>query len=152
MKSIVGAVCATLAVLALTPSQAWANPQHERMKRCNAEAREQVLKGDARKAFMSTCLRGKHDAAAPAASAAAQPALAPATGAGPEASAAAVSAAASPLAASAGVGGAAAPALAAADAPSVDDTARTKACNQSATEQSLRGAKRKAFIAECLKG
>lgn len=160
MKSIIGAVCATVAMLALTPSQAWANPQHERMKRCNAEAREQALKGDARKAFMSTCLRGKHDAAAPEAPAAAVPAA----GASQSSAAAAVvpagdtaaTPAAAPLAAPAGAaaGGAAAAAtaLAAADASAVEDKARTKACNQSATEQSLRGAKRKAFVAECLKG
>ena len=32
--------------------------QQLRMKNCNAEAREQSLKGDDRKAFMSTCLKG----------------------------------------------------------------------------------------------
>ena len=32
--------------------------QQLRMKNCNAEAREQSLKGDERKAFMSTCLKG----------------------------------------------------------------------------------------------
>ena len=68
MKTIIGAVCASLALMALTPAQAWANPQHERMRRCNAEAKEQTLKGEERKAFMSTCLRGRHEAgAAPAA-------------------------------------------------------------------------------------
>ncbi len=160
MKSIIGAVCATVAVLALTPSQAWANPQHERMKRCNAEAREQALKGDARKAFMSTCLRGKHEAGAPEAPAAAQPAVAPSAGAssvGAPASVAAAPAAATPAAsplaaAGAAVASGAAPALAVADGGAGDDKARAKACDQSATEQSLRGAKRKAFIAECLKG
>lgn len=160
MKSIIGAVCATVAVLALTPSQAWANPQHERMKRCNAEAREQALKGDARKAFMSTCLRGKHEAGAPEAPAAAQPAVAPSAGAGsvgaPATAAAAPEAAtpaASPLAAAgAAVASGAAPALAAADGGAGGDRARAKACDQSATERSLRGAKRKDFIAECLKG
>ncbi|RTL30023.1 MAG: PsiF repeat-containing protein, partial [Rhodocyclaceae bacterium] len=60
MKRILGAGCAVLVLAALAPAQAWANPQHERMKRCNAEAKEQALKGEARKAFMGTCLRGKH--------------------------------------------------------------------------------------------
>ena len=64
MKTIIGAVCASLALMALAPAQAWANPQHERMKRCNAEAKEQALKGDARKAFMGTCLQGKHEGSA----------------------------------------------------------------------------------------
>jgi hypothetical protein len=32
--------------------------QQLRMKNCNAEARTQSLKGDERKAFMSTCLKG----------------------------------------------------------------------------------------------
>ena len=32
--------------------------QQLRMKNCNAEARAQSLKGDERKAFMSTCLKG----------------------------------------------------------------------------------------------
>ena len=32
--------------------------QQLRMKNCNAEAREQSLKGDERRAFMSTCLKG----------------------------------------------------------------------------------------------
>ena len=78
MKTIIGAVCASLALMALTPAQAWANPQHERMRRCNAEAKEQTLKGEERKAFMSTCLRGRHEAGAAPAAAGAAPAAAPA--------------------------------------------------------------------------
>src|SRR5690606_30705554 len=42
--------------------------------------------------------------------------------------------------------------VAAAETVRAEDKARAKACNRSATEQSLRGAKRKAFIAECRKG
>ena len=57
MKRILGASCAVLVLVTLAPAQAWANPQHERMKRCNAEAREQALKGEERKAFMSDCLK-----------------------------------------------------------------------------------------------
>ncbi|MGJ4748496.1 PsiF family protein [Leptospira sp. SA-E8] len=37
------------------------NPQNERMKRCNADAKKQGLKGDERKEFMSECLSGKQD-------------------------------------------------------------------------------------------
>jgi Flp pilus assembly protein TadG len=40
--------------------------QREKMKTCNADANTKSLKGDARKSFMSTCLKG-NDAAAPAA-------------------------------------------------------------------------------------
>ena len=42
--------------------------QQEKMKTCNAEASEKALKGDARKQFMSTCLK-KDAPAAPAAAA-----------------------------------------------------------------------------------
>ena len=178
MKTIIGAVCASLALMALTPAQAWANPQHERMRRCNAEAKEQTLKGEERKAFMSTCLRGRHEAGAAPAAAGAAPAAAPAAagvdGAGevvkaPVAAAAAVAPAAMavPAAATAAPTTAApttaapttaapttaAPTtVAAAETASAEDKARAKACNRSASEQSLRGAKRKAFVAECLKG
>lgn len=36
-----------------------ATAQQEKMKTCNAEATEKTLKGDERKAFMSTCLKAK---------------------------------------------------------------------------------------------
>ncbi|MFT3760683.1 MAG: PsiF family protein [Thauera sp.] len=115
MKNTLRALVASLAVLMLAPAGALANPQHDRMRNCNAEAKAQELKGDERKAFMSTCLKGKHVAA---------------------------EAAASPAAAEQPVSRAAAP------AEGVD---KKKACNLAATEQSLTGAKRKAFIAECTK-
>ena len=175
MKTIIGAVCASLALMALTPAQAWANPQHERMRRCNAEAKEQTLKGEERKAFMSTCLRGRHEAGAAPAAAGAAPAAAPAAavvdGAGEAVKApvaAAVTAAAAPAAMAAPAAAVPAPTtaapttaapttvapttVAAAETASAEDKARAKACNRSASEQSLRGAKRKAFVAECLKG
>ena len=170
MKTIIGAVCASIALMALAPAQAWANPQHERMRRCNAEAKEQTLKGEERKAFMSTCLRGRHEAGAAPAAAGAAPAAAPAAagvdGVGEVAKApvaAAVTAAAAPAAMAAPAAAAPAPTtaapttvapttVAAAETASAEDKARAKACNRSASEQSLRGAKRKAFVAECLKG
>ncbi len=163
MKRILGATGVVLVLAALTPAQAWANPQHERMKRCNAEAKTQALGGDARKAFMSTCLSGKHEAAAASAPGAA-PALASGSVAGvpaaaPVAAPAMVPAAASAVApAAASAAGAAAPALAVAPTAgsaqkvSSEDMARQKACNRAANEQSLRGAKRKAFIGECMSG
>ena len=168
MKTIIGAVCASLALMALTPAQAWANPQHERMRRCNAEAKEQTLKGEERKAFMSTCLRGRHEAGAAPAAAGAAPAAAPAAagvdGVGevvkaPVAAAAAVApaamaapAAAAPAPTTAAPTTVAPTTVAAAETASAEDKARAKACNRSASEQSLRGAQRKAFVAECLKG
>ena len=170
MKTIIGAVCASLALMALTPAQAWANPQHERMRRCNAEAKEQTLKGEERKAFMSTCLRGRHEAGAAPAAAGTAPAAAPGAavvdGAGEAVKApvaAAVTAAAAPAAMAAPAAAVPAPTtaapttvapttVAAAETASAEDKARAKACNRSASEQSLRGAKRKAFVAECLKG
>jgi hypothetical protein len=39
-------------------------PQQQKMKDCNAQATEQKLAGDARKSFMSTCLKGSSTAAA----------------------------------------------------------------------------------------
>lgn len=126
MKRILSTVVVTVAACALLPAQAWANPQHERMKRCSQEAKSQSLKGDERKQFMSTCLRGKHEAAV---------------------SAAAAPAANSTIAAAAGK---AAEVQARADLAAPRD--RAKECNQAATEQSLKGDKRKAFISECLKG
>ena len=163
MKTIIGAVCASLALMALTPAQAWANPQHERMRRCNAEAKEQTLKGEERKAFMSTCLRGRHDASAASAAPAAMPAAAVVDGAGDAVKAPVAAALTAMAAPAAAASTAVAPAtaasttvapttVAAAETVSADDKARAKACNRSATEQSLRGAKRKAFIAECRKG
>ena len=153
MKRTLGASCAVLVLVALAPAQAWANPQHERMKRCNAEAKEQALKGDARKAFMGTCLRGKHEPAAPAAASGAAAAPLAAVAATP-----APAVAAAPSQATATIPAAVAPAVAAAPAAesvqkvSSEDKARQKACNRAATDQSLRGAKRKAFIGECMSG
>ena len=148
MKNILSVLAASLALVSLTPTEALANPQHERMKRCNADAKAQSLKGDARKAFMSTCLKGKHDASATTQAAVpaepvAQPAASSGAAAQPAVQAAAVKPDLSP------VPGEAMPATAAAPAASGD---RKQACSQAAAEQSLSGAKRKAFIAECSKG
>lgn len=143
MKRILGATCAVLVLAALAPAQAWANPQHERMKRCNAEAKEQALKGDARKAFMRTCLQGKHEGSAASVPGAV---AAPAAAAVPAQAAPAVPVASAPAPATVVPAADAAPKL------SSEDKARQKACNRAATEQSLRGAKRKAFIGECMSG
>jgi hypothetical protein len=39
------------------PATAGMTPQQEKMKTCNADAAKKELKGDARKTFMSTCLK-----------------------------------------------------------------------------------------------
>lgn len=137
MKTILHALVATLAMATLVPADALANPQHERMKRCNAEAKEKVLKGDERKAFMSTCLKGKHEGGAAQAAAPASAPVAATLTAPPTASPAANTAVDAKVA------------TAAAPVASAD---KKKACNQAATEQSLSGAKRTAFLAECTKG
>ena len=96
--------------------------QQARMKACNADAKTQALKGDERKAFMSTCLKGAHAPVAtpetPAASASA-PATAPAT-----------------------------ETVAKVDTPR---QAQRKACGAEAKSQSLKGDDRKEFVKECMK-
>ncbi len=42
-----------------------ANSQQDKMTSCNANASSQALKGDARKAYMKSCLSGSSDASAP---------------------------------------------------------------------------------------
>ncbi len=56
---------AIIGAFALAGSPAYAadppapNAQQERMKACNAKAKDEGKKGDERKAFMSACLSGK---------------------------------------------------------------------------------------------
>lgn len=147
MKTILHALVATLAIATLVPTDALANPQHERMKRCNAEAKEKVLKGDERKAFMSTCLKGKHDGGAVQAAA---PAAAPVTAT--LATQPPAPPVAAPVTAVTPGANAAVDAKVATTAAPVASADKKKACNQAATEQSLSGAKRTAFLAECTKG
>lgn len=71
MKKLIALACLGFAVVA---SPAFAGAQQDKMKGCNAESKAGDLKGDARKEFMSKCLKKdyvlKADAAAPAAAAA----------------------------------------------------------------------------------
>lgn len=54
-----------LTMVVFSTSGAWAeSDQQTRMKTCNADAKQQNLAGDARKAFMKTCLSGSSDKAA----------------------------------------------------------------------------------------
>jgi hypothetical protein len=45
------------ALFSLTLGSAYAGPQQEKMATCNKDAAAQSLKGDARKSFMSSCLK-----------------------------------------------------------------------------------------------
>ncbi|MDD2721597.1 MAG: PsiF family protein [Gallionella sp.] len=73
MKKMIALACFGIAVVVSSP--AFATAQHDKMKGCNAEAKSGAMKGDARKEFMSKCLKKdyvlKADAAAPAAAPAA---------------------------------------------------------------------------------
>lgn len=57
---------ATLVLAAFATPAALAGTQQERMTQCNADAKAKNLSGDARKAFMSSCLSGKQEDATPA--------------------------------------------------------------------------------------
>lgn len=48
-----------VAAATLTAPSAWAGAQQEKMKTCNAEAKDKALAGDERKAFMKECLSAK---------------------------------------------------------------------------------------------
>ena len=55
--AIVFAVVLSAASLAQAADEKKLTPQQEKMKMCNAEAGEKKLEGDARKTFMSECLK-----------------------------------------------------------------------------------------------
>jgi len=60
MNKILLALCLTFAAtsMAHAKEEKAATPQQERMRACNQEAGDKDLKGDARKKFMSDCLKG----------------------------------------------------------------------------------------------
>lgn len=123
-----------LAMIAFSTSNAWAeSDQQTRMKMCNADAKQQNLSGDARKAFMKTCLSGKDNAAMPATPAI--PAI-PAT----------KTESAQP----------AVPAMPSASAmnkegkPMTSQQQRMKDCNAEAKAKELKGDPRKVFMKSCL--
>lgn len=124
MKKI---VMAGMVAVALLGGAAYAedkpvNPQHQRMKDCNAEAKSQALKGQARKDFMKACLSGKHDdTAASAAPSAASKADKTAEQAAKQDKRAA-------------------------------QKEKMKACNSEAKEKALKGQERKDFMKTCLSG
>lgn len=53
MKSLIAVAAALLLVSMSVNAQ---NTQQDKMKTCNAQAKDQSLSGDARKSFMKTCL------------------------------------------------------------------------------------------------
>lgn len=70
----------SLMMTVFAASGAWAEgAQQSRMKTCNADAKTQSLAGDARRAFMKTCLSGAAAATPAVAATPATPAV-PATG------------------------------------------------------------------------
>jgi hypothetical protein len=65
MRTTFTALAYAMILSALAPAAMAATAQQNKMKTCNAEAGTKALKGDERKAFMSTCLSAKAPAAAP---------------------------------------------------------------------------------------
>jgi hypothetical protein len=59
-----GSASATPAAAAAPAAAAKPMTQQEKMKACNADAKAKTLSGDARKSFMSSCLKGDGAAAA----------------------------------------------------------------------------------------
>jgi hypothetical protein len=120
-------VTTSLALTAiLAAPAALAGTQQERMTQCNADAKTQNLSGDARKAFMSSCLSGKTQGTTPAT---------PATPATPG-----------------DKGTPATPAAKATPATPATQQDKMKSCNKEAGDKALKGDERKAFMSSCLKG
>jgi uncharacterized protein HemX len=59
MERVAVAAALGLSVAGTADAQAELTVQQQRMKTCNAEASQQELKGEARKDFMSNCLKGE---------------------------------------------------------------------------------------------
>ena len=122
-------VAATLAAAALPLAGQAASPaqlaQQQKMKDCNATAKTQAMKGDARTAFMKTCLS---KAGTPATASTSAPAMAATTPAP-----------------------AAMPAPMSGPKPAVSPANRMKTCNAEAGTKTLKGDARKTFMATCLK-
>ena len=123
-----------LAMVVFTISPVWAeSDQQTRMKMCNADAKQQSLSGDARKAFMKTCLSGSTDKAAtpatPAVPATKTESATPAVPATPALPAMGMNKEGKPLTA---------------------QQQRMKNCNAEAKSKELKGDPRKAFMKTCL--
>ncbi|CAG4884388.1 Phosphate starvation-inducible protein PsiF [Georgfuchsia toluolica] len=64
MSKLIGTLAAAAFVFGLQGQALAATTQQNKMKTCNAEAKEKALKGDERKAFMKDCLSAKKEGAA----------------------------------------------------------------------------------------
>ncbi len=69
MKKLIALV--SLGIALSVSTSAFAGAQQNKMKECNADAKQQALKGDERKAFMKKCLKKDGAASAEAATASA---------------------------------------------------------------------------------
>ncbi|MEO7623376.1 MAG: PsiF family protein [Gallionella sp.] len=124
MKKLIALAC--LGFVFTVSAPAFAGAQQDKMKGCNKEAKADNLKGADRKAFMSKCLKKDYvlKSAASAGDKSADPAKADDK---PTASAAAPSA-------------------------KMKQQGKMKSCNADAKTKALKGAERKKFMSECLKG
>lgn len=62
MKKLIALV--SLGIALSVSTAAFASAQQNKMKQCNADAKQQALKGDERKAFMKNCLKKEGAASA----------------------------------------------------------------------------------------
>ena len=119
-----------LTIAAFSTSPVWAeSDQQTRMKTCNADAKQQNLTGDARKAFMKTCLSGGDNAATPATSPKAVKKAESAKSEAPKASSTDTNKEGKPL---------------------TTQQQRMKDCNAEAKAKELKGDPRKVFMKSCL--
>lgn len=122
-----------LMMTVFTTASVWAEgDQQTRMKTCNADAKQQSLAGDARKAFMKTCLSGASEKAATPTAAAtkAEPATKTESATNTSASSA--------------------PGMNKEGKPMTAQQQRMKDCNAEAKAKEMKGDPRKAFMKNCL--
>lgn len=123
-----------LMMTALSSASAWAEgDQQTRMKTCNADAKQQNLAGDTRKAFMKTCLSGDSAKATPSAVSVTKAESLTKTE---------LSVTKSP--------GSATPGMNKEGKPMTAQQQRMKDCNAEAKAKEMKGDPRKAFMKSCL--
>jgi len=115
---------------AFSASSVWAEgDQQTRMKTCNADAKQQNLAGDTRKAFMKTCLSGASEKAATPAVSTTKAVPATKTESATSASATSLNKEGKPM---------------------TTQQQRMKDCNAEAKAKEMKGDPRKAFMKNCL--
>ena len=125
MKKLITLACLSFTFAVSVP--VFAGSQQDKMKGCNAEAKADNLKGPERKAFMSKCLKKDY-------------VLKSAATAGDKSAAAPAKADDKPTAS------------AAAPSAKMKQQGKMKSCNADAKTKALKGAERKKFMSDCLKG